>query len=124
MDLIVGTDSFPAFDLSRIGRSVIDLSGELPGTASHLKVIGNVLIVQMIESVAEAHVLAEKTGMAAKHLHEVITSVFPGPFAIYSKRMSSGAYSHEAVCTFLPLENFVFKRSTGVSQNKMEKGFC
>jgi len=78
-----------------IGRAVIDLSGKKPGDASHTKVIGNVLIVQMIESVAEAHVLAEKTGLAAENLHQVITSVFPGPFAIYSKRMMSGGYYKE-----------------------------
>ena len=107
LDLVVGTDSFFTLNLCRIGRSVIDLSGELPGTASHLKIIGNVLLVQMIESVAEAHVLAEKTGMAAKHLHEVITSIFPGPFAIYSKRMSSGAYSREEVGASLSLTRMV-----------------
>jgi 3-hydroxyisobutyrate dehydrogenase-like beta-hydroxyacid dehydrogenase len=73
------------------------LGGELPGVASHTKIIGNVLIVQMIESVAEAHVLAEKTGLKAENLHQVITSVFPGPFAIYSARMMSGKYYREKV---------------------------
>ncbi|KAF4625075.1 hypothetical protein G7Y89_g13096 [Cudoniella acicularis] len=80
------------FLMGVVCRAVIDLSGEPPGTASHLKLVGNVLILQMIESVAEAHVLAEKTNLAAKHVHSMISSVFPGPFAIYSNRMTSGNY--------------------------------
>ncbi|KAM3069218.1 hypothetical protein ACMFMG_010735 [Clarireedia jacksonii] len=88
-----------------ISKSVIDLSGSPPGTASHLKLIGNVLIVQMIESVSEAHVLAEKTKLKAEYLHQVITSVFPGPFAIYSHRMSSGDYYKKEVTTTLQHHN-------------------
>lgn len=57
----------------------------------------------MIESVASAHVLAEKTGLPANHLHEVIKSVWPGPFVIYSERMSSGSYYREEVRTKLQI---------------------
>lgn len=55
----------------------------------------------MVESVAEAHVLAEKTGLNIENIHQVIESVFPGPFAIYSKRMSSGKYYKEEVSLML-----------------------
>ncbi|KAI9663953.1 MAG: hypothetical protein M1821_007444 [Bathelium mastoideum] len=75
-----------------VGRAVVDLSGQKPGTASTLKLVGNTLIVGMIENVAEAHVLAEKAGVEAKCLHQVIENVWPGPYAIYSSRMSSGEY--------------------------------
>lgn len=73
----------------------MDLSGEQAGAASHAKLVGNVLVIQMIESVAEAHVLAEKTGLAAESLHKVINAVFPGAFGVYSKRMMTGSYCRE-----------------------------
>lgn len=75
-----------------IGRAVVDLSDQQPGAASLLKVIGNVLIVNTIETVAEAHVLAEKTGLNIQHLHNAISVLFGGAHALYSKRMSSGEY--------------------------------
>ncbi|KAF2234654.1 NAD(P)-binding protein [Viridothelium virens] len=75
-----------------IGRAVIDLSDQNPGFASHMKLLGNVLIVQMIESVAEAHVLAEKTGLGSSYLHQLIESIWGGAYSIYSERMRSGNY--------------------------------
>ena len=79
------------------------MSGEPPGTALHLKLIGNVLIIQMIESVAEAHVLAEKTKLQPTYLDQVIQSVWSGPFAIYSARMMSGDYYKKEVGIQPPL---------------------
>lgn len=46
----------------------------------------------MVESLAEGHVLAEKTGLGTANLEKFLEEVFPGPFMIHSKRMSSGAY--------------------------------
>lgn len=46
----------------------------------------------MIETVAEGHVLAEKTGLGHENLHKFISEVFPGPFALYSDRMITGDY--------------------------------
>jgi 3-hydroxyisobutyrate dehydrogenase-like beta-hydroxyacid dehydrogenase len=88
---------WPCSRLSRIPKAVVDMSGEPPGTASHLKLIGNVLIIQMIESVAEAHVLAKKTKLRPTYLDQVIQSVWPGPFAICSARMMSGDYYKKEV---------------------------
>lgn len=70
----------------------MDLSDQEPGEASLLKVIGNVFIVNIIETVAEAHVLAEKTGLKIRHLQNAIDVLFGGAHALYSKRMSSGEY--------------------------------
>lgn len=78
-----------------IGRSIVDLSGQSPGSASHAKIVGTVMVVQMIESVSEAHVLAEKSGLPAESLHKVINAVFGGPFSVYSNRMMSGSYFRE-----------------------------
>ncbi|KAH8749399.1 NAD binding domain of 6-phosphogluconate dehydrogenase-domain-containing protein [Hyaloscypha finlandica] len=80
-----------------IGRSIVDLSGQSPGSASHAKIVGTVMVVQMIESISEAHVLAEKSGLPAESLHKVINSVFGGPFSLYSNRMMSGSYFREPV---------------------------
>ena len=80
----------------------MDLSGQEPGEASLLKIIGNVFIVNTIETVAEAHVLAEKTGLKISHLQEAIGVLFGGPHALYSKRMSSGEYYRNKVSLACP----------------------
>ena len=95
-------DTFlPRLIANRIGKAVIDLGGQKPGTASQVKLLGNVLILNMIESVAEAHVLAEKSGLEADYLHQVIENIWGGPYAIYSNRMRSGAYCKEKVAILL-----------------------
>src|SRR6186713_612653 len=53
-----------------MGRAVINLSGKQPEAATTLKVIGNSMIFNMVESVAEGHVLAEKSGLGGEHLHQ------------------------------------------------------
>lgn len=75
-----------------MGRGVVDLSGQEPGAASLLKLIGNVFIVNMIETVAETHVFAEKTGLSVENLQKAIGVLFGGPYLIYSQRMASGDY--------------------------------
>ena len=71
------------------------MSGQPPGSASHAKIVGTVMVAQMIESISEAHVLAEKSGLPAESLHEVVNAVFGGPFTVYSNRMMSGSYFKE-----------------------------
>jgi 3-hydroxyisobutyrate dehydrogenase-like beta-hydroxyacid dehydrogenase len=78
--------------VNSVGRAIIDYGGEEVGKASLLKIIGNTFIINMIESLAEGHVLAEKTGLGAANLEKFLEVVFPGPFMIHSKRMSTGAY--------------------------------
>jgi 3-hydroxyisobutyrate dehydrogenase-like beta-hydroxyacid dehydrogenase len=62
-----------------------------------LKLIGNVFIVAMIETVAEGHVLAEKTGLGHELLQKMIQAIFPAPCSFYSDRMVSGKYYKEPV---------------------------
>lgn len=81
-----------------MGRGVVDLSGQEPGAASLLKLIGNVFIVNMIETVAETHVFAEKTGLSVENLQKAIGVLFGGPYLIYSQRMASGDYYKNEVC--------------------------
>ncbi|KAF2107337.1 6-phosphogluconate dehydrogenase-like protein [Lophiotrema nucula] len=85
-----------------IARSVINLSDEQPGSASHLKMIGNVMIMQMIELTAEAHVLAEKTGLKNELLHQAISTIFPGSCAMYSGKMISGEYHRQPLAQIDP----------------------
>lgn len=60
--------------------------------ASLLKVIGNTFVFNMVEQLAEGHVLAEKTGLGTDPLHQLMQAMFPGPYAAYSERMVSGQY--------------------------------
>ncbi|KAI9756649.1 MAG: hypothetical protein M4579_003738 [Chaenotheca gracillima] len=75
-----------------MGRAVIDYSNQEPGFATLLKVIGNTFILNMVETLSEGHVLAEKSGLGVENLQQFIETMFPGPYTAYSKRMSSGDY--------------------------------
>jgi 3-hydroxyisobutyrate dehydrogenase-like beta-hydroxyacid dehydrogenase len=57
-----------------------------------LKVIGNTFVLNMVETLSEGHVLAEKSGLGTDNLHHFIETMFPGPYAAYSARMLSGDY--------------------------------
>jgi 3-hydroxyisobutyrate dehydrogenase-like beta-hydroxyacid dehydrogenase len=77
----------------RTGHSIIDLSGEEPGTASLLKLMGNVLIMSTMETVAEVNVFAEKCGLGTNNMQKLMSAMFPNPpHAIYNRRMLSGDY--------------------------------
>ncbi|KAL5391325.1 hypothetical protein DPSP01_001200 [Paraphaeosphaeria sporulosa] len=75
-----------------VARGVVNLSEQQVGTASHLKLIGNVMILMMIEAVAETHVLAEKTGLMNEVMHDAINILWPGAAGVYSRQMLSGQY--------------------------------
>jgi 3-hydroxyisobutyrate dehydrogenase-like beta-hydroxyacid dehydrogenase len=75
-----------------ISRMNLDFSGQPVGKATLLKVIGNTFILNMIESLSEGHVLAEKSGLGTDILHKFIEALFPGVYAGYSMRMLSGEY--------------------------------
>jgi len=57
-----------------------------------LKVIGNTFVLNMVEQLAEGHVLAEKTGLGTTPLHQLLELLFPGPYSAYSTRMLGGDY--------------------------------
>ena len=75
-----------------MGRANIDFSDQSPGRATLLKVIGNTFILNMVESLAEGHTVAEKSGLGNKNLHQFIETMFPGPYAAYSGRLTTGDY--------------------------------
>lgn len=68
-----------------MGRKVIDC-GEDPAKSSLLKIAGNIVTVSLMETVGEAQVFAEKTGLGTDSMEELINEAF-GPIAGgYSKR--------------------------------------
>ncbi|MCJ1335566.1 hypothetical protein MMC09_000838 [Bachmanniomyces sp. S44760] len=75
-----------------MGRANIDFSNQAPGKATHLKIIGNTFILNMVETLAEGHTLAEATGLGCDNLHHFIETMFPGPYTAYSGRLMSGDY--------------------------------
>lgn len=75
-----------------MGRANIDFSDQKPGKATLLKVIGNTMILNMVESLAEGHTMAEKSGLGTQDLHQFIETMFPGPYTAYSNRMMAGDY--------------------------------
>ena len=75
-----------------MGRAFVDFGGQPAGKATLLKVIGNTFILNMVETLSEGHVLAEKSGLGTDNLHQFIETMFPGPYTAYSTRMLSGDY--------------------------------
>ncbi|KAJ4165366.1 hypothetical protein LMH87_007000 [Akanthomyces muscarius] len=73
-------------------RAEIDLTDAPYGKATTLKVIGNTFVLNMVEQLAEAHVLAEKSGLGTQPIHDLVSALFPGPYAAYSTRMLTGDY--------------------------------
>ncbi|KAF2235638.1 hypothetical protein EV356DRAFT_444624 [Viridothelium virens] len=74
------------------GRAIIDFSDQPHGRATHLKIIGNTFILNMVETLSEGHALAEKSGLGSDNLHQFIETMFPGPYVAYSSRIKSGDY--------------------------------
>ena len=75
-----------------MARAIIDFGGEPPSKATLLKVIGNTFVLSMVETLAEGHVIAEKSGLGVENLQRFLEVMFPGPYMAYSKRLSSGEY--------------------------------
>jgi len=74
-------------------RATLPLTGnEDVGRASLMKVLGNTFILNMVESLAEGVTAAEKTGLGAEMYEQWVATMFPGAFAKYAERMTSGDY--------------------------------
>jgi 3-hydroxyisobutyrate dehydrogenase-like beta-hydroxyacid dehydrogenase len=75
-----------------IGRAVIDFSDQPCEKATTLKLIGNTMILNMVESLSEANTLAEKSGLGSGNFNKFVEIMFPGPYTSYLGRMMSGDY--------------------------------
>ncbi|KAI4204840.1 MAG: hypothetical protein LQ350_000906 [Teloschistes chrysophthalmus] len=83
-----------------ISRANIDFSDQPHGKATLLKIIGNTFILNMVETLAEGHTIAEKSGLGNDNLHQFIETMFPGPYTAYSGRLISGDYYKREVPLF------------------------
>jgi len=88
----ISVDKVKPYTKGVMGRAIVDFSDQAPGKATLLKIIGNTFILNMVESLSEGHVLAEKSGLGTENLHQFISALFPGPYTAYSTRMTSGDY--------------------------------
>ena len=79
-----------------MGRATIDFIDQPPSRATLLKIIGNTFILNMVETLAEGHTLAEKSGLGTDNLHQFIEMMFPGPYTAYSNRLTGGDYYKRA----------------------------
>ncbi|KAL9102639.1 MAG: hypothetical protein Q9163_002225 [Psora crenata] len=75
-----------------MGRENIEFYNQPPGKATLLKIIGNTFVLNMVEALSEGHTLAEKTGLGNNSLHQLIETMFPGPYTAYSSRLIEGDY--------------------------------
>ncbi|KAL2872668.1 uncharacterized protein BJX67DRAFT_369251 [Aspergillus lucknowensis] len=76
-------------------KAVIDLGPESEtdvGRSSLLKVLGNTFILNTVETLAEGLVAAEKSGLGRDVFQQWVATMFPGPFAKYAERMTTGEY--------------------------------
>ena len=98
MLIVVASGKSEAIDRARVlfkgvtARDEILLRDQPEANSQLLKVIGNTFIFNMIEQLAEGHVLAEKSGLEPEAMHKFVELMFPGPYAAYSQRMLSGQY--------------------------------
>ncbi|EAQ88086.1 hypothetical protein CHGG_04705 [Chaetomium globosum CBS 148.51] len=86
-----------------MAKSEIDMSDQPYEKALQLKLIGNTFIANMVEQISETLVLSEKSGLGTQYMHDLIESLFPGPFADYSTRILSGAY-HQMDYPLFPVD--------------------
>ncbi|OJJ42747.1 hypothetical protein ASPZODRAFT_155200 [Penicilliopsis zonata CBS 506.65] len=97
---LVAVPAGPTADVARIkpflqdvtSRAVIDMSGGDIGRASLLKILGNTYILNTVETLSEGMVLAEKSGLGTDAYQQWMEIMFPGAFAKYAHRMTSGDY--------------------------------
>nr|POF00970.1 putative oxidoreductase [Quercus suber] len=75
-----------------MGKAELDFSDQPHGAATRLKVVGNTLILAMVEALSEGLVLAETSGLGTDNLHRFLEVMFPGPYTAYSTRMREGDY--------------------------------
>lgn len=78
-----------------VGRMARDLGNNVNKAAS-FKLLGNSMILSLIEVLSECHTLAEKTGIGAATFDQFINDFFPAPSAIgYSKKLLDMNFNSE-----------------------------
>ncbi|KAJ6032105.1 hypothetical protein N7540_002837, partial [Penicillium herquei] len=79
-----------------ISKANIEFRDKEVCKASQLKVLGNTFVLNMVQTIAEGMVVAEKSGLGTEALQQFIEAVFPGAYVAYAGRMRSGDYHERA----------------------------
>ena len=79
-------DKVKPYTTGVIGRQNVDFGDQEPGQASLLKIVGNTMVLQMVEALSEGHTIAEKSGLGSENLHQFVGALFGGPYSAYSGR--------------------------------------
>ncbi|KAF6821612.1 6-phosphogluconate dehydrogenase 2 [Colletotrichum sojae] len=79
--------------VSVVAAREINMVDEPYRKASILKVLGNTVILGMIEQLAETYVTAEQSGLGTDYVKQFVEALFGGsPYPAYTKRMLEGDY--------------------------------
>lgn len=78
-----------------LGRKVYDLGANVEKAAS-FKLVGNSVILGMIELLSEAFTLAESSGVGQDKLYQLIQDVYPAPAILtYAKKIYKNDFNGE-----------------------------
>ncbi|KAL0944205.1 6-phosphogluconate dehydrogenase 2 [Colletotrichum truncatum] len=83
--------------INAVAAQEINMADEPYYKASTLKVLGNTVILGMVEQLAETYVTAEKSGLETGYVKQFVDAMFGGsPYPAYSLRMLEGDYHKRA----------------------------
>ncbi|KAJ5725514.1 uncharacterized protein N7483_006871 [Penicillium malachiteum] len=89
-------DRLKPYTTGVISKANIEFRDKEVCKASQLKVPGNTFVLNMVQTIAEGMVVAEKSGLGTEALQQFIEAVFPGAYDAYAGRMRSGDYFERA----------------------------
>ncbi|KAJ3139747.1 hypothetical protein HK101_003616, partial [Irineochytrium annulatum] len=78
--------------MDAMGRKTLDV-GKEPHLGNVMKLVGNFHIVSIIEMLAEAQTLAEKSGLKRENVTQFVEALLPSPVTVgYSSRMAASEF--------------------------------
>ncbi|KAL7627613.1 hypothetical protein AAE478_001806 [Parahypoxylon ruwenzoriense] len=75
-----------------MGKAEIPFEDQPYGQSLKLKLIGNSFILNMVTALGEGYTAADKTGVGAEPVKQLIDLLFGGVYSLYSERMINGTY--------------------------------
>jgi 3-hydroxyisobutyrate dehydrogenase-like beta-hydroxyacid dehydrogenase len=80
------------YTIGVMARANIDFTDEEVGKASTMKLIGNSMVISLVEKLSESLTLAEKSGVGTEPLKQWLELMYPGVLPKYLTRMETGDY--------------------------------
>ncbi|KAI0161632.1 6-phosphogluconate dehydrogenase 2 [Hypoxylon sp. FL1284] len=75
-----------------MGRAEIPFEDKPPSDALKLKLVGNSFILNTVTMLGEGFTVAEKAGIGAEPVQQVVDALIGGVYSIYADRMIKGTY--------------------------------